>query len=67
MINSLPENQRAAFEADVGTLLQKYLDADDYHLSPEQEKIDLARFEESSPNYVSQDKINSIWGKDLPG
>ena len=66
LVESIPADKQTAFQAELGLIVQNYLDEDDYLLSAEQEEEDKRRHADRNPQYATQAEISSIWGKPLP-
>ncbi len=66
LVESIPADKQTAFQAELGLVVQNYLNEDDFVLSPEQEKEDKRRHADPNPKYATQVEVNHIWGKPLP-
>ncbi|MBL4854410.1 MAG: hypothetical protein JKY25_09250 [Robiginitomaculum sp.] len=66
LVESIPADKQTAFQAELGLVVQNYLNEDDFVLSPEQEIEDKRRHADTNPKYATQAEVNHIWGKPLP-
>ncbi len=66
LVDMIPAEKQAAFQASLGEMLQDYTEPDAVALSSESEAELDERLSNPSPSYATDEEMASIWGKPLP-